>query len=209
MIFVELFVPKGTLAPEQRRAIGPRIVAELMSDQGAPEVVIESGRNLTQVIVHEPDTWTVGSQTVEPSDPPRYLVRVSVPQTWRKGMGPYAISRITKVLAGLDQDPRRVYDEPIAWVQVIGIPEGGLGIFGQVMGTNDITRLITKPYREAPEGSIPVVEPEPGTAIDPTCGMTVPLTEKAITLEYAGTTYAFCCAECRTIFAEDHTPMLR
>ena len=47
---------------------------------------------------------------------------------------------------------------------------------------------------------IPTDEPVPDTAVDPICGMSVALTETAITLEHDGATYAFCNAGCRDIF---------
>ena len=42
----------------------------------------------------------------------------------------------------------------------------------------------------------------PAVFVDPICGMTVALTPDAITLEYAGTTYGFCCAACRDLFVQ-------
>jgi YHS domain-containing protein/phenylpyruvate tautomerase PptA (4-oxalocrotonate tautomerase family) len=203
MMFIELFFPKGALSEEQRRQIAERLVTEVMYEESAPASVLEAGRALTQVVIHEPDTWIIGGRSVDPSEPPRYVVRVSVPGSWRKEGSAWLISRVTQVLAEADANPQRLYQEPHAWVHVVGIPEGSCGAFGQVMRSTDITRLITKPYREAPEGSIPTQELAPGTAIDPICGMTVALTDTTIMLEYEGTTYAFCSPACRAVFAEE------
>jgi xanthine dehydrogenase accessory factor len=48
-------------------------------------------------------------------------------------------------------------------------------------------------------------EPEsaPGQAIDPICGMTVPIVDGAITAEHAGDTYYFCAPGCRKAFLAD------
>jgi len=201
MIFIEVFAPKGALSTEQRHHLGKRLI-EVISEESAPTEVIEAWRGISQVVFHEPDTWSVGGRVVDPTEPPRYTVRVSVPGAWRKEMSAYVISRFTQVLAEADADPQRLYQEPHAWVQIIGIPEGSCGTFGQVMRSTDIIKMVTKPFREAPEGRIPADEAAPGTAIDPICGMTVTLTDTSITLEHEGTTYAFCCVGCRTVFAE-------
>lgn len=70
-----------------------------------------------------------------------------------------------------------------------------------------LTELVSERARagaQVAEGGIPADEPLPGTAVDPVCGMTVALTDNAITLEHEGTTYAFCCAGCRDSFAAQH-----
>jgi YHS domain-containing protein/phenylpyruvate tautomerase PptA (4-oxalocrotonate tautomerase family) len=203
MMFIELFVSKGALGEEQRRQLAERLVTELMYEESAPAAVLEAGRALTQVVVHEPDIWVVGGRAVDSAEPPRYVVRVSVPGSWRKEGSAMLISRVTQVLAEADADPQRLYQEPHAWVHIVGIAEGSCGAFGQVLRSNDITRLITRPYREAPEGSIPTKVLAPGMAIDPICGMTVALTDTTITLEREGTTYAFCSPACRAVFAEE------
>jgi YHS domain-containing protein len=80
------------------------------------------------------------------------------------------------------------------------VPEGSCGTTGQVMRAPDILKLVTRPYREARKGHAPASAP--GSAIDPICGMTVVLTDTAITYEHAGATYAFCCEGCRELFVE-------
>jgi len=62
--------------------------------------------------------------------------------------------------------------------------------------------MVTNPFREAPASNLPTDATAPGTAIDPICGLIVTLTDATITLEYEGTTYAFCCVGCRTVLAE-------
>ncbi len=40
----------------------------------------------------------------------------------------------------------------------------------------------------------------PAEAVDPVCGMTVSVTEAAVTAEVDGVTYYFCCEHCRSTF---------
>lgn len=206
MMFIELFVPKGALSEEQRRRLSQRLITEFMTGeelQSAPAAVIEASQAIQHVIVHEPDTWIAGGHLVQPGEPPRYLVRVSVPASWRKQMSAEVISRVTRILAEADPDPQRLYQEAAAWVHVIGVPEGSCGAFGQVMSASDIVKLITRPFRESPERDALLKAAPPGTAIDPVCGMTVPLADATFTLEHDGVSYAFCSAGCRTVFIEE------
>jgi Cu+-exporting ATPase len=53
-----------------------------------------------------------------------------------------------------------------------------------------------------PRRSLKVVTGDPGTAIDPVCGMTVPA-DAPLRAEHAGNTYRFCCQHCLTRFQAD------
>lgn len=196
MMFIEVFVSKGTLSPEQRRQLGRQLI-EIMSEESAPAEVIDAWHSLGQVVFYEPETWVVGGQASEPA--PRYLLRVTVPGAWRKGMSNELIPRLTRVLAGVAPDPQRLYEEPLAWIHVLGVPEGGIGTLGKVMRSTDIIEMITLPFQKLAEGATMVAPP--GMAIDPICGMTVALNDTAITLAHEGQTYAFCCTGCRAVFA--------
>lgn len=202
MMFVEVFVPAGRLGTDQREVLGKRLAAELFGAEDAPEAVMAGAKRLTQIVVHEPATWIVGEDVVD--DGSRYLVRVTVPGAWNnKDMGGYLIPPITKALAAVDPDPDRLWQEPVAWVQIIGLKEGSLGAAGQALSITDITRMITQDYRDSAEAGATVAAP--GTAIDPICGMTVDLEDDAaITADVDGTTYGFCSAVCKKVFVEDH-----
>jgi len=204
MTLFELFVPRGTLGGEQSRRLGERLVTEVVSAEGAPAAVIERGRALTQVVVHEPDAWIVGGRPVDPTEAPRYVVRVTVPGGHLSdGMRAELVARITRAIAEVDEDPQRLYHEPSAWVHIVEIPDGSIGVFGQVMRTAEIIKMTVTGERVV-KGSPLAAEVAPDTAADPICGMTVALTDGAITLEHEGTTYAFCNAGCRDIFAAQH-----
>ncbi|PRX43681.1 YHS domain-containing protein [Prauserella shujinwangii] len=204
MMFIEVFVPKGALGPEQRHVLGRRLVTDVMQagDSGAPDEVIEAARSLCHVLFHETDGWYTAGREVQPGDPPPYLLRVSVPESWRDGMAPHVIKVFSALVAEVDSRPERLRAEPVAWVHVLGVPDDGIGAMGGVLGSVELVKLITKAHRESPRS------PEglpPGTGFDPVCGMTVPFEHAAATAEHGGTRYAFCSKGCHEVFAEEHT----
>lgn len=155
------------------------------------------------MVIHEPETWFAGEHQVGSAEPARYFVRVSLPGAWRKESSAFIIPAITRVLAAADPDPTRLYEKPDAWIHVVGIAEGSCGLYGQPMGSTDIVKAITQPYRES--ATTDTRELPPGTALDPVCGMTVPLENAAAVIEHDGTTYAFCSGACRAVFTSDHS----
>jgi len=166
--------------------------------------VIQAARALSHVVVHEPEAWIAGGQPAGADEPPRYVVRVSIPGghlTEHKSAE--IIRRVTRALAESDADPGRLYREPIAWVHVVGIPEGQVGALGRVMRTADITRRVVSPGRPATDDRVPAPILSTPAAIDPVCGMAVP-PESAVLLEHQGAAYAFCCTGCRDAFLARH-----
>jgi hypothetical protein len=142
MMFFEVYVPAGALNGDQRRSLAERLITEFMTEdeeRGVPRELIEASRVTEQVAVVEVETWVVGGRAVGPDEPPRYVVRVSVPSGWLGEMSEEVISRVTRVLASLDDDPDRLYDEPVAWVHVHGIPAGTCGVMGRVSPTREST----------------------------------------------------------------------
>lgn len=201
MVLIELYVPKDSLSQEQRRQLAERLVHEMTTGESAPEAVLEAARAFFQVVAHAPETWIVDGRAVDPAEPPRYIVRVTVPAAWRKEMSEHVIALITRVIAEMDANPQRLYEEPHVWVQVVGILEGSYGLFGKVMRSTDIVEEMVRPMTEAGADAL-LRDPPPGMAIDPVCGMTVPMGETAVTWVHEGTTYAFCSTACRTVFKE-------
>ncbi|MCX4854896.1 hypothetical protein OG426_48395 [Streptomyces canus] len=209
MILIELFAPAGVLDQTQHQRLGQRLIDALMGTEDAhAEAVMDSARALTQVLIHEPAAWITGDRRpVDPADPPRYLIRVSVPAAWRKELSAHAIDRLTQALAATEaeacRDPDRLRDEPHVLVHVVGIPEGSLGMCGRPMGSLDLLKHMTAPHRAA-IANIPTAGLPPGTVIDPVCGMTVDLNTTDLTLEVEDAVYGFCNGQCRRIFADEH-----
>lgn len=205
MMLVELFARRDSLSAAQRRHVSERLIVELISAPGAPADLLERGRAMSWVVVHELDTWVVGGPPVGPMEPPHYLVRVTVPGGHlNDAMRTEVVARVTRVLAEVQDDPQRLYREADAWVHIIEVPDGNLGTFGRIVSTADLTRLVVDPAHRAAlierQGTRPVRE----TLIDPICGMAVELTDAAITLERDGTLYAFCNPGCRDVFVARH-----
>ncbi|MEO3872344.1 YHS domain protein [Nonomuraea sp. B12E4] len=196
MLIIELLVPKDVFSEEQRREMATRLTARRLLSGAGTEAGVDAGvldwyESLTHVVVREPDVWIADGV---PATGPRYLVNVYV-GAWGKEMSEHLISRITQELAAGEDDPQRLFREPHALVNVIGIAEGSYGLFGRVQRSTDALAMIEKAKEPAP------AEVPPGMVLDPVCGAVLPL-EDAVTLERDGETFAFCCSHCRGHFAK-------
>ncbi|ARQ68373.1 YHS domain-containing protein [Streptomyces marincola] len=209
MLLIDIFVPKGALTEEERQELGRRLIDTLMVEDDSHAVeVIDAQRAITQVLVHEPATWVLGQRpAAAPADPPRYLVRVTVPASWRKDMSGDIVEIVTGVLAETERaagrDPERLRREPHATVLVEGVSEGGIGVFGRAMGSMELMELVSRPYRDT-AGDRPAPASGQGHLTDPVCGMRVTLDDSALTLVHEGVLYGFCHGLCRRAFADEH-----
>ncbi|WP_031469320.1 hypothetical protein [Sciscionella sediminilitoris] len=143
MPFVELFAPKGSLDEDRRTRIGEDLVAEVMRAEGAPDT--EAARSISWLTITEIDDWFVGGTRTAPGEPPRFVVKVSVPAgSMNEAKRTDIVERVTKVLADSDPDPRRFYERDSgAWVHIYEIPEGNWGAFGRVVRIGDILEYVT------------------------------------------------------------------
>ncbi|MBQ1158137.1 hypothetical protein KBZ21_08255 [Streptomyces sp. A73] len=173
MLLIEVFTPKGALSEEERQELGKRLIDTLMVEDDSHALeILDAQRTITQVLVHEPTAWVLGVRpTADPADPPRYLVRVTVPGSWRKEMSEYTVQIVTDVLAETERragrNPERLRREPHAVILVDGISEGGIGIHGKAMSSLDLTEFVSRPYRDATAGR-PAASPAPDAARKPT-----------------------------------------
>lgn len=204
MMFLELFVPRGTSSSEQLQRLAERLtMKQLLTHADAVRDVVDADElasanpgvlefldSINHVVVHEIGTWIAGSRRLDPTGPPRYVARVQVPGPWRKSMSPFLIATITRALSQAETDPGRT---PQIEVHVIGVPEGGYGISGRVVGESALLDMISHAKTDTPAADAP------GALVDPVCGMVA--TEMVATLEHEGTTYGFCSPGCRRHFA--------
>lgn len=137
MPFVELFAPKGALDNEAGRRATSRLVSEVMIAEGAPDT--QESRDISWLVITEPDAWFVGGSPITDGEPPRYVVRISVPAgSLTDAKRTDMVERVTRVLAQADDDPDRLYTAPVAWVHITEIPDGNWGAFGRVVRLQDI-----------------------------------------------------------------------
>ena len=209
MLLIEVFVPRGALSETEKETLATRLIDTLMvEDDSHAMEILDAQRTLTQVLVHEPATWVLGQRpAADPADPPRYLVRVTVPGSWRKEMSAHTVEIVTGVLAETERDagrdPERVRSEPHAVVLVHGVSEGSVGIHGRAMSSLDLTELVSRAYRDD-AAARPAPEPPRGKLVDPVCGMSVENDGSALTLVHEGVLYGFCHGLCRRSFADEH-----
>ncbi|WP_049579577.1 hypothetical protein [Streptomyces sp. SBT349] len=217
MILIEVLTAAGALEEEGRRRLGGRLIDAFMQGDTVDEVpaahhageVAESARALTQVLFHQPATWVLGGRgPADPADPPRYVVRISLPAPWRKDVSAEAIERLTGAVAAFEAEEGRSADrvlcEPHAWVQLLGVPEGSMGMLGRPFGSVDLIDHLTRPHRRAIGEAAATADLPEGHVLDPVCGMVVDLAATDLTLELDGTVHGFCHGQCRRVFADEH-----
>jgi len=185
MMFTEVFVPKGRLTADRRRRLAQGFMGCMT---GAGEEMDERQAAVFasqfQVVVHEPETWVVGSDLA--GDPPPYLVRVHVPGPWRKDTSEHIITTYTRLI--VEEDPGAAVQ-----VHVLGVADGSMGVRGEAKTSTGLVEMMNDPLRQdLAEGR---------AVVDPICDMIVML-DKAPTLEWEGTLYGFCCKDCRTEFVK-------
>lgn len=200
MMTIELFISDATQGTEQRRELAERILRELTTEEGAPEVVLDKARELTHVLVHTPEVWVTGGPDM--ADTPRYLVRVTVPGSWSNtgGFSDHIIPTITNAVASMEDDTDRLTRQPHCVVQIIGLRERAIGLLGRTTTGTEITKLLTDEHRKSGVGA----EAPEGYAVDPVCGMFVETATATITFTHDGVDYAFCAPGCRKVFVEEH-----
>ncbi|MFE0130999.1 hypothetical protein ACFWY6_05360 [Streptomyces sp. NPDC059037] len=126
-------------------------------------------------------------------------------------MSAHTVRIITEVLTESERtagrDAERLRRAPHAVVLVDGISEGGIGIFGHVMSSLDLTELVSRPYGDAtgPSPAPASASAPDGRLIDPVCGMAVDLDDSTLTLVHDGVLYGFCHGLCRRFFADEHS----
>ncbi|MFI5615252.1 hypothetical protein [Amycolatopsis sp. NPDC051903] len=208
MMFLELFVPRGTYDTEELQRFAEKLtLKQLLTHAAAISDVVtvhEAARanpgvmdfldSINHVVVHEISAWVVGGRLLDRTAPPRFIARAYVPGPWRKAMSPFLIASITRALAQADADPDRFHHEPQVEVHVVGVPEGGYGLFGRVAGESSLLEMISQAKTDTGRPN------NPDALVDPVCGMAS--ADMVATLEHEGTVYGFCSTGCRRHFAD-------
>lgn len=141
MPFVEVFSTPGTPRPEQRKQIAERLVAEVMVAEGAPDN--EYARAISWLVWHEVEAWSIGGRLASTDEPPRYVVRVSLPAAAvTDAKREEIVMRVTRVLADADDEPERMYTSISSFVLIDEVPEGNWGGIGRVVRFNEIASFV-------------------------------------------------------------------
>ena len=141
MPFVEVFSSPGTPRPEQREQIAERMVAEVMAGEGAPDT--EFARSISWLVWHEIAAWRIGGEAIGADQPPRYFVRVTMPEeSLTDEKREAVVRRVTRVLADADDDPERFYTSAAAFVLITVSPDGDWGGVGQIVRFNQIANYV-------------------------------------------------------------------
>ncbi len=141
MPFVEVFSTPGAPRPEQKAQIAERLVREVMAGEGAPDT--EYAREISWLVWHDLAAWSIGGRATRAGEPPRYVVRVTVPAASLTDEKRSAIvSRVTRVLADADDDPDRFYTSAASFVLLTEIPEGNWGGIGRVVRFDEIANYV-------------------------------------------------------------------
>ncbi|WP_040792218.1 YHS domain-containing protein [Nocardia paucivorans] len=199
MMTIEISVSGREPNAEAERDLADRVLAALTEGDSAPAETMDKARQFVHVLVHRPRTWATGGPATDTT--PRYLVRVTVPQSWgNEEFASNIIPMITDAIAGTEPDPGRLRREPHCVVQIVGLREHCIGVHGRSTTGTELTRLMTEDFRDSGRK----IEAPDGFAVDPTCGMLVEWATARITLTHNGVDYAFCAPSCRKVFLEDH-----
>lgn len=81
--------------------------------------------------------------------------------------------------------------------------EIALSILAQLIAERSKARRAAQAAAPAAAAPAPAPEAQPGTAIDPVCGMSVPAVESSLHLVHNGVTVYFCSPGCRAAFRKD------
>jgi phenylpyruvate tautomerase PptA (4-oxalocrotonate tautomerase family) len=144
MPFLEVFTLEGSVSDEQRARISERLVPEVMAGEGAPDT--EGVRSISWLVWNEVKHWSIGGESLSREEPPRYVVRVSMPAaSLTDEKRAEVVKRVTQVLAETDEHPERFFAAPPAsFVLINEVPEGNWGSAGMIFRFEDIVSYALK-----------------------------------------------------------------
>ncbi|MGH3412225.1 MAG: hypothetical protein ACRDPH_04000 [Marmoricola sp.] len=197
MNLIEITHPAGTLTDDQRRSIATSIIANLLVEPDAPPEAIERAGRTTHVWFREATGWTSGGPADALDAVTPIVATITVPQAWLSDLTRHAMSAVRAALVR-HLGPASLSPES-TWVNVVGIPDGSIGMHGRPTTSSDLVRYLTQDVQLDTTVDLP-----DGVVVDPVCGMRVRLGPNAVTLRHDGTTIGFCATGCRSVYAQDH-----
>lgn len=203
MILIDIACPVGALEDADRATVADDIISGLITDSGdstskAPEETMRRARTMTHLGFRELIRWTTGDGPWQPTSAPPLWLTITVPEAWREEMSRHVIGWIRRVVRDLDQRHDWTRDPGSLWINLVGAPDGSIGLGGRPATADDVLDHLTEEFRANRDHDRPLPE---GTVVDPMCGMLVRLGPRSITLDHDGETLGFCAESCRDSYA--------
>ncbi|WP_280275879.1 hypothetical protein [Nocardia wallacei] len=204
MFLIEIAHPAGALDDDDRSLLTGRMLDPLLGSGHAPEETMMRASLATHVAYRELQGWRTGNGAPEPGAAPPLIVTITIPQAWRDAESSrHFIGIVRAAVNRLDGARGWERDLGSLWVRVDGIPDGSIGLDGKAVTAAGVLDFLTEVYRAAAAAGAAAKVPE-GKLLDPICGMLVPDTQQAITLDHDGVRVGFCAAGCREAYAREH-----
>lgn len=202
-MLIEIAHPAGALPAADRDLLVRRILDVTLDPNHAPEETMRRARAMTHVTFRELHDWRTGDGPLDPDAAPPLLVTVTVPAAWREETARHLTGVVRAAVNRLDTTHGRQRRGGHLWVNVLGVPDGSIGLNGKASTADDVLAYLTEDYRAARAAG--TAEPVPdGMLVDPVCGMLVRPGKAAITLDHDGATVGFCALGCRDAYARMH-----
>ncbi|GEM32478.1 hypothetical protein NN3_34850 [Nocardia neocaledoniensis NBRC 108232] len=202
MFLIEISHPAGTYTADDHATIAAAIVKAMTSTDDAPEATMRRARRMTHVAFRELRDWHTGDGPVGASAAPPVLATITLPEDWCDESGAHMMGTVRAAVRRVDRAHGWTRDGGDLWVNVVGVPNGRIGLDGKLTDGDGVMAYLTADFQaQLATGEYTVPE---GKLLDPICGMTVTVGPHAITLDHAGETVGFCSRGCRNAYATQH-----
>lgn len=203
MMLFEVAHPAGAFTAEDRDLLVRRIFDVALDDDHAPEETMRRARAMWHIGFRELHGWRTGDGPPAPDAAPPVIVTITVPEAWRAEVSRHMIGLVRAAVKRLDTTRGWARRDGDLWVNVLGVPDGSIGVDGKASTAEDVVVAMTEDYRAARAAGTAAPVPE-GTLVDPMCGMLVRPGKGAITLDHDGATVGFCALGCRDAYVRMH-----
>lgn len=196
MMLIEVVHPRGALGPEDRTLVATCILDVLLADGHAPEETMRRARAMTHIHFREADGWHSGDGPPQPDRAPPLIITFTVPEAWREDVSRHSTGIMRAAVRRLDADRGWKREQGHLWINVLGVPDGSIGLDGKASTADDVLAHMTEEFRAAQAAGTARPVPD-GKLVDPVCGMLVTPGRDAVILEHRGETVGFCSSGCR------------
>lgn len=199
MMLIEVAHPAGALRSADRELLTDRILTVLLTTDHAPEETMRRARSMTHVAFRELHGWHTGDGPLASGAVPPMIITITVPELWREEVSRHTIGAIRAAVRRLDVTRGWHRNGGDLWVNVLGIPDGSIGLNGKATDADGVLDFMTEDFRTAQASGAAMPVPD-GMLVDPICGMLVRPGKESITLEEDDATIGFCALGCRDAY---------